>query len=174
MEAITCDKEKSIVVNGVTYYEACPEIKKEKKLTGWEEPVSGSKAYNIDAGSVSGVTANMSYLPETYASDKNRHQHSAIFADEDFAKQYARHETLWRNIAQWQALNDDPVDINNCGYAICYNKFGIGVKFVTDIFNSSFGNCVLFATAKAAQDCMEEFLEELKWDKNEFKWRLDA
>lgn len=174
METITCDKEKSIVVNGVTYYEACPETKKEKKLTGWEEPVSGSKAYNIDAGSVSGVTANMSYLPETYASDKNRYQHSAIFADEDFAKQYARHEALWRNIAQWQALNDNPVGINDCIYVICYNKFGINVKVVNDIFNAVSGNCVLFATARAAQDCVEEFLEELKWDMNEFKWRLDA
>ena len=101
---IECNENEKIVVDGVTYYK--PIVKPVKK-TGWEAPEENELMYSITTRRESSVNC-MGNFRQSCEEDVLSLERANSFADKDFAKQYARHETLWRRIAKWQAENDEP------------------------------------------------------------------
>ena len=165
---IECDENKSIVVDGVTYYKP---IKKES-LTGWEEPEEDDEFWCLSAKNDEGFNYCARYS-EDWATDKILVNNAAAFKNEDFAEQYARHETLWRRIAKWQALNDKPTIATNVKWSICFNYASKEIEILR-YFHTLVGNTVEFSSKEKCAECIEAFKKDLEWDMNEFKWRLDG
>lgn len=165
---IEYDENKSIVVDGVTYYKP---IKKES-LTGWEEPKDGDEFWGLSAKHNGGFDYRVKYS-ENWSTYKKLVDNAAAFKNRDFAERYTRHETLWREIAKWQALNDEPTITTNGKWSIYFNYASKEIEILCN-FHTSAGNTVEFSSKEKCVECIEAFKEDLEWDMNEFKWRLDG
>lgn len=173
ISVIECNENEKIVVNGVTYYKPI-EVEEKKKLTGWETPEVGEPAYLLRPDIGIGIDSFRRRTKENIY-DNNSINSAALFANKEFSKQYARHETLWRRIAKWQAENDEPICLNKTQmkWAIYFNSSENTIVALCS-FSSTAGNTIVFSSEKKCEECIEEFKEELEWDMNEFKWRLDG
>lgn len=170
---IECNENEKIVVDGVTYYKPTEPVKKQ---TGWEEPEEGKHYYSLATYNSERITHVLAYMPTAHSLDSSRLENASVFTDEDFAKQYARHETLWRRIAKWQAENDKPLNLKDMEEMKHYIVFDYSSKTIGHVgFRWSYlTNSVLFSSEKKCEECIEVFRAELEWDMNEFKWRLDG
>ena len=95
-------------------------------------------------------------------------------SDRVIAENNARADKLVRQIRQWQALNDEPVNWNcdNGKYAIYYacdkNQLGIiNVDNMRDLGQ------IYFSSAEKTIEALEIFRSELTWYFTEYRQRLD-
>lgn len=167
---IECNENEKIVINGVTYYKP---IEKEKPMTGWESPTIGESYLRLQTDAKGGYRSYTYF--EKIPSDQNADLNACAFRpeNEQFVKDLARHEILWRNIAKWQALNDIPCTTGR-RYFISGMDGELGYNFETES-NTRFyyPNAIYFSSKEKVEECIEVFKHELTWDMNEFRFRSD-
>lgn len=169
---IECNENEKIVVDGVVYYKPIEVV---KKKTGWEAPKEGEPMYSIGSRREDFIDS-VGVFMQKCTGDAHSLERANAFADKDFAKQYARHEALWRKIAKWQAENDEPTNLKNIDKEKFYITFDFSSKSIDYVqYCWSYPtNSVSFSSAEKCMECIEIFRGELEWDMNEFKWRLDG
>lgn len=168
---IVCDKNDVVVVNGVPYYkEITKEKPEEKKLTGYEAPKENEPYWFKDTNYEVCCDANT-----LCTIDYERIVIGNAFLNKNFAEMIARHDKLWFMIRRWQALNDESINTNKQNYYIQYNDIQqiVVMDCYLDVIGTPAG-VVLFTTQRKAQECIEEFWEDLEWDAKYYKPRMDA
>lgn len=100
------------------------------------------------------------------------------YSDKTIAENNARADRLFRQLRQWQALNDRAItkkdweDRTQLKYCIIYG-YGIGELYVDCPYNARWHNMVYFTTDEKAEEAIEVFRDELLWYFTKYQQRLD-
>ena len=149
----------------------------EPKKTGWERVKPGQYYCYISGGGL--VAAEEEERDE---SDDLYYDNGNYFADRDLAVDQVRAISLWLNIKRWAAEHCEPVDWLpkddewSCKYGITFlSDIGEEHKILPAIqtVTRHFGN-VYFDTEEHAQQCIEEFRDDLLWYFTECRDRMDG
>ena len=149
------------------------EIRKifEKPKTGWERVEPGQYYCYISGGGI--VAAEEDERDE---SDDLYYDNVNYFADRDLAKDQARAISLWLRIKRWAAEHCEPVAWNDPGEEKFYIRFNnlVGELEVGNCCYLRESFCIYFDTQTHANQCIEEFRDELTWYFTECRDRMDG
>lgn len=88
----------------------------------------------------------------------------------------ARADRLMKRMRQWQTLNDKPIFwwslTDTTIYIIQYNRM-LGLQVAKASMNHTQPFVIYFSSKEKAQECIDEFKDELKWYFTEYYRRLD-
>lgn len=145
-------------------------LTKSDKKTGWERVEANCEYFLYADGQIETDVENY----RSY--DKRLYELGNYFSNEQIANDQARAISLWLRIKRWAAEHCEPVDWNNrrtSKYCIFYNyvtnKFDVGFSSWTPLVF-----CIYFDTKDHAEQCIEEFRDELTWYFTECKDRMDG
>ena len=148
--------------------------------TGWERAEKGDSYYTLL--NVSGLTVASRKEMDVRADIATYHQ-GIYFSDPDLAKDQARAISLWLRIKRWAAEHCEPVawqpgdDGWEYKYGIMWSLTDMsGERRIRPAIQDStrqFGN-VYFDTEEHANQCIEEFRDELLWYFTECRDRMDG
>lgn len=108
-------------------------------------------------------------LEVAYVSDRLKVLPEAHFADCDLCDNYARAISLFLQLSEWQAKNDEPPKDKKWYIRYYFGKFDTDYS-ITDFFHFM---RVYFSSKEKAEQAIAFFHDELTWYFNEFKPRLD-
>lgn len=148
--------------------EAAAELLQEKR-TGYERVARGEKYFRegCDSGIDEGPEENSAFDDEIY-------EVADYYSDKTISDNNARADKLMRQLRQWQALNDAPVD-----WSCVKQKWQIQYNYIQKIFFvekyyhiRTIAN-IYFSSHKKAQEAIDVFRDELTWYFTEYRSRLD-
>ena len=148
-----------------------PEIKTEKKATGWEK-VAYSKIYYYDSSGL--VYDTKQSICENHTINYNN---ANYFSNMKLAENVSRMQTLQRQIFRWQAENDTPINFDAINdddkWEITYDTKDKHLE-VSSIYCYTTGFVPYFSSKEKAKECIEVFKNELLWLFTEFQCRMDC
>lgn len=141
------------------------------KKTGWERVEPGQYYYHVAIGG--DVTPTKE---EQVEYDNLYYENASYFADRDLAKNQTRAISLWLRVKRWAAEHCKPIDWedeDSCKYFISYDR---ATNEICDDGNFVYQGAfqIYFDTKEHAQQCIEEFRDELTWYFTECKDRVDG
>lgn len=136
------------------------------KKTGWER-VGRREKYRFLSY----------YIDEGMVEDNLRYQKGFYFSDEQLANDQLRAISLWMRIKRWAAEHCDPAEWDD---PMGEQKWHIYYDVDTDCIRCSwtrnmrclFG--VYFDTEEHAEQCIDEFSDDLTWYFAECRYRMDG
>ena len=141
--------------------------------TGWERMDKGVCYYTLL--NVSGLRAGRREemnLGEDIATYRN----GIYFSDLDLARDQARAISLWLRIKRWAAEHCEPVDCEGRSgkYSFYWDYVAkqVRVSGVLFVYRTAFA--VYFDTPDHAEQCIEEFRDDLLWYFTECRDRMDG
>lgn len=141
--------------------------------TGWERVEKGASYYTLL--NVSGLTVANRKEMEVRA-DIATYNQGIYFSDPDLAKDQARAISLWLRIKRWAAEHCEPVDWKGRSdkYSFCwdYMEKRVCVLGVSIVCRTAFA--VYFDTPGHADQCVEEFRDDLIWYFTKCRDRMDG
>lgn len=138
--------------------------------TGWERCRVGNEYYYFDSWFGGGCTN------EEGGVDNERYKQGNYFADEQLANDQARAVSLWLSIKRWAAEHCEPVDWSDAGEEKFFIRFNnlVGEFEVGNCCYLRQSFCIYFDTQTHANQCIEEFRDELTWYFTECRDRMDG
>ena len=141
------------------------------KKTGWERVEPGQCYCYITGGG---------FVPpekeKQNESDTFYYNNANYFADRDLANDQARAISLWLRIKRWAAEHCEPVDWKSRSekYSFYWDHMEkrVCVSGISIVYRMAFA--VYFDTPDHADQCIEEFKNELTWYFTECKDRMDG
>ena len=143
----------------------------EKPKTGWERVEPGQCYCYITGGG---------FVPpekeKQNESDTFYYNNANYFADRDLANDQARAISLWLRIKRWAAEHCEPVDWNDQGEEKFYIRFNnrVGSFEVGNCCYLCQSFCIYFDTQTHANQCIEEFRDDLLWYFTKCRDRMDG
>lgn len=146
-------------------------IFEEPKKTGWEKVKPGQYYCYISGGGL--VAAEKEERDE---SDDLYYDNGNYFADRDLANEQARAIKLWLRIKRWAAEHCEPVDWEGRSdkYSFYWDYVAKRVCVSGVLFVCRTAFTVYFDTPDHAEQCIEEFRDELLWYFTECSDRMDG
>lgn len=142
---------------------------KENNKTGYERVCNEKEYYWINY-----IGKICDEVEHNLPSDNLAWNNVNYYNDENFAKMQARADILWRKIRRWQALNDEPIDIHSCDSKKYYIYYNIMRKILAVGWCSyTKGAEIYFSSKERAEECIEEFKDELLWYFTTYNPRMD-
>lgn len=145
----------------------------DKPKTGYERTKIGETYYIV------GIKDNAMEVTEYKdQDDAQSYDTGNYYSDRNIAENNARADRLFRQLRQWQALNDRAItkkdweDRTQLKYCIIYG-YGVGELYVDCLYNARWHNMVYFTTDEKAEEAIEVFNDELLWYFTEYVQRLD-
>lgn len=166
--------EIKVVINGVKYRVIPDEVENveddERSKTGYERVEENERYY------CAGFFNNTDFDDEIGSEgDKHLYETANYYSDEAIAENNARADKLMRQLRQWQALNDKPVDWTDPyteKWHIMYSYDHENLKPVSCFYMREFST-VYFSTKEKAEKATEVFKDDLTWYFTEYISRLD-
>ena len=96
--------------------------------------------------------------------------------DRDLCNDRKRAARLHDCMERWQALNDEPVDWNDCGKDKYKIRFDYDCNCLCWTYSARYrdANTIYFSTRKKVEEAIERFRPELMWYYTQYRSRLDA
>lgn len=142
----------------------------EPKKTGWEYDAPGEIYFHLDRD---GVEKRRDSMNEP---GKSLHRLGNYFTDDALANDQARAISLWLRIKRWAAEHCEPVDwkgrSDKYSFYWDYVAKRVCVSGVLIVCRTAFA--VYFDTPDHAEQCIEEFRNELLWYFTECRDRMDG
>lgn len=141
--------------------------------TGWERVEKGACYYTLL--NVSGLTVANRKEMEVRA-DIATYNQGIYFSDSDLANDQARAISLWLRIKRWAAEHCEPVDWSDEEEEKFYIHFNnlVGSFEVGNCRYLRQSFCIYFDTQTHANQCIEEFRDELTWYFTKCRDRMDG
>ena len=143
----------------------------EPKRTGWERVEPGQYyCYITGDGLVTAEEDERDELDDLYYDNVN------YFADRDLANDQARAISLWLRIKRWAAEHCEPMDCEGCSgkYSFYWDYVAKQVRVSGVLFLYRTAFAVYFDTPDHANQCIEEFRDDLLWYFTECRDRMDG
>lgn len=107
--------------------------------------------------------------------DESRYKNGNYNTSRTIAENNARADRLMRNLRQWQALNDKPINWNDKEHAKYYIYYLYAYNKLTFSSCYTYKNCgcVYFSSGEKVKEVIEVFHNELVWYFTKYQDRLD-